>query len=56
MDEFDELIMKGLKLSERRMLEEKALHDDVVIQGLPDGTIVEVPARQLLQENFGVVI
>lgn len=40
----------GLALAERRMLEEKALRNEEVIQGTPDGRIMRVPARELLKE------
>lgn len=36
-------------LAERRMLEEKALRNEEVIQGTPDGRIKRVPARELLK-------
>lgn len=40
----------GLALAERRMLEEKALRNEDVIQGMPDGKIKAVPARRLLRK------
>lgn len=40
----------GLALAERRMLEEKALRNEEVIQGTPDGQIRRVPARKLLKD------
>lgn len=52
-DERKELSRKlhyGLALAERRMLEEKALRNEDVIQGTPDGQIKAVPARRLLKQ------
>ena len=42
----------GLALAERRMLEEKALHNENVIQGTPDGKVKVVPARRLLKKLY----
>ncbi len=50
-DERKELSQKlhyGLALAEQRMLEEKALRNEEVIQGTPDGKIRKIPARKLL--------
>lgn len=43
----------GLALAERRMLEEKALRNECVIQGLPNGEIKSVPARVVLRRLYG---
>lgn len=43
----------GLALAERRMLEEKALRNEYVIQGLPNGKIKNVPARTILRKLYG---
>ena len=54
-DERKELSRKlhyGLALAERRMLEEKALRNEDVIQGTPDGEIKAVPARRLLRKIY----
>lgn len=42
----------GLALAERRMLEEKALRNENVIQGTLDGKIISVPARKLLKKLY----
>lgn len=42
----------GLVLAERRMLEEKALRNEDVIQGSPDGKIRRVSARKLLKDLY----
>ena len=55
-DERKELSRKlhyGLALAERRMLEEKALRNEDVIQGTSDGQIKAVPARRLLRKMYG---
>ena len=43
----------GLALAERRMLEEKALRNECIIQGLPNGEIKSVPARIMLRKLYG---
>ena len=43
--ELSEKLHFGLALAERRMLEEKALRNECIIQGLPNGEIKSVPAR-----------
>lgn len=43
----------GLALAERRMLEEKALRNDCIIQGLPNGKIISVSARVMLRKLYG---
>lgn len=56
-DERRELSRKlhyGLALAEQRMLEEKALRGEAVIQGMPDGSIEQVPARKLLQNLYQI--
>jgi hypothetical protein len=46
--DFSEIVRNGLEIAERRMLEEKALHDEDIIVS-PDGkTFQRIPARQLL--------
>ena len=42
-----------LALAERRMLEEKALRNEYIIQGLPNGEIKSVPARIVLYRLYG---
>ena len=54
-EERDELSRKlhyGLALAERKMLEEKALRNENVIQGTPDGKIKVVPARKVLKKIY----
>lgn len=49
--EFSEKLKYGLELAERRMLEEKALHNEDIIVS-PDGvTIQRIPAAQILANN-----
>lgn len=43
----------GLALAERRMLEEKAIRNECVIQGLPNGKIESVSARVILRKLYG---
>ena len=47
--ELSEKLHFGLALAERRMLEEKALRNECIIQGLPNGEIKSVPARIILR-------
>ena len=48
--ELSEKLHFGLALAERRMLEEKALRNECIIQGLPNGEIKSVPARIMLRK------
>ena len=51
--ELSEKLHFGLALAERRMLEEKALRNECIIQGLPNGEIKSVPARIMLHRLYG---
>ena len=51
--ELSEKLHFGLALAERRMLEEKALRNECIIQGLPNGEIKSVPARIILRKLYG---
>lgn len=51
--ELSEKLHFGLALAERRMLEEKALRNECIIQGLPNGEIKSVPARIMLRRLYG---
>lgn len=51
--ELSEKLHFGLALAERRMLEEKALRNECIIQGLPNGEIKSVPARIMLRKLYG---
>ena len=51
--ELSEKLHFGLALTERRMLEEKALRNECIIQGLPNGEIKSVPARIILRRLYG---
>ena len=51
--ELSEKLHFGLALAERRMLEEKALRNECIIQGLPNGEIKSVPARIILRRLYG---
>lgn len=46
--ELEEKLTIGLQLAERRMLEEKALHDECVIVQSTDGVIRRIPAKQFI--------
>lgn len=46
--ELEEKLTIGLQLAERRMLEEKALHDECVIVQSTDGVICRIPAKQFI--------
>lgn len=54
-DERKELSQKlryGLALAERRMLEEKAMRNENVIQGTHDGKIKSIPARVVYKQLY----
>ncbi len=44
-------IDEGLRLAEKRMLQEKALHDECVIVQDADGVIRHIPAKQVIAEK-----
>lgn len=49
--ELQKKIDEGLQLAEKRMLQEKALHDECVIVQNSDGVIQHIPARQVIAEH-----
>ena len=49
--EFEDKLIAGLQLAEKRMLQEKALHDECVIVQNSDGVIRHIPAKQVLAEQ-----
>ena len=49
--EFEEKLLAGLQLAEKRMLQEKALHDECVIIQTSDGEIRHIPAKQVIAGN-----
>lgn len=49
--ELQDKIDKGLQLAEKRMLQEKALHDECVIVQNADGEIQRIPAKQIIAER-----
>lgn len=51
MNEFSEKLRKGLELSEKRMLHEKALHGESVVVCDENNNIKYIPARQVIAEN-----
>lgn len=51
-EELSRKLHYGLALAERKMLEEKALRNENVIQGTPDGKITVIPARKVLKKIY----
>ena len=51
LKEFERKLIYGLNLAEKRMLPEKALHEEDVIMQSADGVIRRVPAKQVIAEN-----
>ncbi len=49
--ELQDKIDEGLLMAEKRMLQEKALHDECVIVQDPDGEIQHIPAKQVIAEH-----
>ena len=49
IQEFAKKLQHGLHLAERRMLEEKALHDQDIVVCHDDGTIHYVPANEAIK-------
>ena len=46
--EFTSKLEKGLQIAERRMLEEKALHDETIVVSNAEGKIEYIPAKEVL--------
>ena len=46
--DLDQKLEKGLKLAHKRMLEEKALHNETVVVSNADGKIEYIPAKEIL--------
>ena len=49
--ELQDKIDEGLQLAEKRMLQEKALHDECVIVQNSDGVIRHIPAKLIMTEQ-----
>lgn len=49
--ELEDKLAQGLLLAEKRMLHEKALHDETVVTQSADGKILYIPAKQIIAEN-----
>lgn len=50
--EFIDKLNAGLKLAEKRMLQEKALRDETVVIYSEDKGIQRIPAKQVISENI----
>ncbi|MBR4312979.1 MAG: ribosome recycling factor [Bacteroidaceae bacterium] len=50
--EFIDKLDAGLKLAEKRMLQEKALRDETVVIYSEDKGIQRIPAKQVISENI----
>ena len=46
--EFTAKLEKGLRIAEKRMLEEKALHDETIVVSNAEGKIEYIPAKEVL--------
>lgn len=49
--EFQDLLDKGLELAEKKMLQEKALHNECVVVSSDGKDIRRIPARQIIAEH-----
>ena len=45
---FTEKLETGLRLAEKRMLEEKALHDETIVVAKGEGEFQYIPAKEVL--------
>jgi len=45
---FTRKIETGLRLAEKRMLEEKALHDETIVVSRTEGAFEYIPAKEVL--------
>lgn len=52
INKFNEELIKGLELAEYRMLRDKAMRNQIVINGDGKGGIVEIPARELFTKLY----
>ncbi len=52
VDKLIEQIDAGLKLAEKRMLEEKALHEENIVVYTKGNGIQYISAKQVLTENY----
>lgn len=50
--EFQKKLERGLELAERLMLEEKTMRGEILVQGTPDGGVIHVPAREVLERLY----
>ena len=50
--EFIDKLDAGLKLAEKRMLQEKALRDETIVIYSEDKGIQRIPAKQVISENI----
>ena len=51
INELKNKLIYGLQLAEKRMLQEKALHDECVIVQKPGEEIQHIPAKQIIADN-----
>ena len=51
--EFRQKLREGLTRSRYKLIREKALRDENIIEGNYNGGFIEIPARQLLKELYG---
>ncbi len=47
---FTRKLETGLKLAERRMLEEKALHNETIVVSSAEGSFQYIPAKEVLAQ------
>lgn len=50
--EFIEIIDAGLKLAEKRMIQEKALRNEAVVVYSKDKGIQHIPAKEIIAKNI----
>lgn len=51
IEEYNEKLLKGLRIAEIEMLEEKALRGECVVVSDSDGKIIHIPAAQVLKAS-----
>lgn len=49
--EFSDKLRQGLEIAERKMLEEKALHDEDIIVSSDGETFQRIPAKQIIENS-----
>lgn len=56
MNESSKLIWKGLEIAEYRMIREKAMKNETLVQNDKDGNVIEVSAREVFVRLYNEAV